>query len=241
MIQSVKRTMEILQYIAQNGNKVRLQDIADHLQIEKSTAHHFLKSLLELGYIEQDDISPRYLLTNKIHLLLPPNASTHLLKKHFKPILQRITDLTGETSYLSIQMGSYIRHELKCDPDRNVRISLELGKEFMVMHSAIGNVFMAYSEHLRDSIMRSLKEEEAKKLSKKLEFILQNGYADDFERLEKELNCVAIPVFENNRIVASIGVSGPAFRFKEEEMVKAVKIVNKLLKDSNDLDYIESL
>lgn len=49
MIQSVKRTMEILQYIAQNGNKVRLQDVADHLQIEKSTAHHFLKIITRIG------------------------------------------------------------------------------------------------------------------------------------------------------------------------------------------------
>lgn len=229
MLQSVQKTMEILLYIAQNGNKVRLQDVADHLQIKKTTAHHFLKSLLELGYIEQDELTPRYQLTDKIHMLIPPTISVHLLKQHYKPILQSITERTGETSYLSIQMGSHIRHELKCDPDRNVRISLELGKEFMITHSAIGNVFMAYSEHLRDYIIRSLNNEEVEHLTTKLKTVLQNGYADDFERMEKELNCIALPVFENKRIVATIGISGPAFRFTEKEMIKAVDVVKEYL------------
>lgn len=49
--------MDILLYMAQNGNKVRLQDVADHLQIKKTTTHHFLKSLLELGYLEQDELN----------------------------------------------------------------------------------------------------------------------------------------------------------------------------------------
>ncbi|MDH5826323.1 IclR family transcriptional regulator [Sphingobacterium faecium] len=229
MVQSVKRTMEILLYISQNGNMVRLQDVADHLQVEKSTAHNLIKSLLELGYVVQDELTPRYQLTDKMYMLIPPKASIHLLKQYYRPILQQITALTQETSYLSIQMGTYIRHEFKCDPERRVRISLELGKEFVLLNSAIGNVFMAYSEHLRDSIMRSLNEEESKQLAEKLDKVVQNGYAEDYERLEKELNCIAVPVFENKRIVAVIGVSGPAFRFKEEEMMKAVAIVKQFV------------
>lgn len=229
MIQSVKRTMEILSYIAQNGNMVRLQDIADHLQIEKTTTHNFLKSLLELGYLEQDELTPRYQLTDKMQLLIPPKTSIHILKQHYRPILQHITASTGETSYLSIQMGTHIRHEFKCDPDRNVRISLELGKEVVLMNSAIGNVFMAYSAHLRNSIMRSIDPEEVNQLTEKLEIVVQKGYAEDYERLEKELNCIAVPVFENKRIIAVIGVSGPSFRFKEDEMINAVNIVKQYL------------
>ena len=229
MIKSVERTMEILFYIAQNGNSVRLQDLSQHLQIEKTTIHHFLKSLVELGYLQQDDLSPRYQLTDKIRMLIPPEISTHLLKQQYKPILQKITEQTGETSYLSIQMGSYVRHELKCDPERNVRISLELGKEFMVLNSAIGNVFMAYSEHLKNHIAKSLPPKEAKQLDNTLISVINNGYAEDFERLEKELNCIALPIFEQKRIVAAIGVSGPAFRFGKSEMERAVKIIQQYL------------
>jgi len=225
MIESVKRTVEIIQYIAQNGNQVRLKDVAEHLQIEKTTAHHFLKSLLELGYLEKDELSPRYCLSDKVRLLMPPETSAHLLKQRFRPILQKIMELTGETTYLSIQMGAHIRHELKCEPERNVRISLELGKEFTVMNSAIGNVFMAYSEHLKQHILRLLSTEEAEQLNQRLNTVINQGYATDFERLEKELNCIALPVFDKKRLVAAIGISGPAYRFKTTEMMKAVSII----------------
>lgn len=217
--------MAILHYIAQNGNKVRLKDVAEHLQIEKTTAHHFLKSLLELGYLEKDDLSPRYQLSSKMDMLMPPEISVSAIKQRFRPILQRIMEETGETTYLSTQMGSYIRHELKCEPDRSVRISLELGKEFTVMNSALGNVFMAHSAHLRDHILRSLSPEEATELESRLTAVTANGYAADYERLEKELNCIALPVFEQKRLVAAIGVSGPAFRFTSQEMIKTAELI----------------
>lgn len=229
MIESVKRTVQIMQYIAQNGNQVRLKDVAEHLQIEKTTAHHFLKSLLELGYLEKDKLSPRYCLSDKVHLLIPPQVSPHILKQRFRPILQKIMELTGETTYLTIQMGTHIRHELKCEPDRNVRISLELGKEFTVLNSAIGNVFMAYSEHLKEHILRSLSADEAEQLNERLNTVISQGYASDFERLEKELNCVALPVFDQKRLVAAIGVSGPAYRFQTSEMMKAVNVIKSYL------------
>lgn len=221
--------MEILQYIAQNGNQVRLKDVSEHLQIEKTTAHHFLKSLLELGYLQKDELSPRYCLSSKMRILMPPEVSAHMLKQRFRPVLQKVMELTGETTYLSIQMGSHIRHELKCDPDRNVRISLELGKEYTVMNSAIGNVFMAYSPHLRDHIIRSLGSEEAEQLNDRLKTVIAQGYADDFERMEKELNCIALPIFEQKRLVAAIGVSGPAYRFAEKEMQEAIYYIKTYL------------
>lgn len=229
MIESVKRTVEIMQYIAQNGNQVRLKDVAEHLQIGKTTAHHFLKSLLELGYLEQDELSPRYRLSDKVQLLIPPQVAPHILKQRFRPILQKIMELTGETTYLTIQMGTHIRHELKCEPERNVRISLELGKEFTVMNSAIGNVFLAYSEHLRQHILRSLSPEEEEQLNQRLKTVVSQGYASDFERLEKELNCIALPVFDQKRLVAAIGISGPAYRFQTAEMMKSVNIIKSYL------------
>ncbi|QHS58536.1 helix-turn-helix domain-containing protein [Chitinophaga agri] len=57
MIQLVRRTMEILQYIAQNGNNVRLQDITQSLQLEKTTVHNFLKSLIELICISPEQVT----------------------------------------------------------------------------------------------------------------------------------------------------------------------------------------
>ncbi|RZK13157.1 MAG: MarR family transcriptional regulator, partial [Flavobacterium sp.] len=57
MIQSLKRTFDILEYIATNGNLVRVNDISQALGLQKTTVHNFLTSLKELGYVEQDELT----------------------------------------------------------------------------------------------------------------------------------------------------------------------------------------
>lgn len=232
MIQSVKRVFEILEYISQNGNLVRLNDIAHALQLQKTTVHNFLNTLKELGYVEQDELSPRYRLTSKLQDLYVPVSTIPILKNKLRPALEQITKQTGETSYLSVQMGTFFRHELISEPKRSVRISLELNKDFGMLKTAIGKVFMANSTHLQNVLLENLPEAEKIKLVSELKQISKMNYALDFEEFEPDLNCVAIPMKEQQRVVAVLGVSGPAFRFGKEEMLNAVKILN-----DNCLDY----
>lgn len=228
MIQSVKRTFDILEYISQNGNLVRLNDIAHALQLQKTTVHNFLNTLKELGYVEQDELSPRYRLTSKLQDLYVPVSTIPILKNKLRPALEQITKQTGETSYLSVQMGTFFRHELISEPRRSVRISLELNKDFGMLKTAIGKVFMANSVHLQNALLENLPETEKLKLVSELQQILNLNYALDFEEFEPDLNCVAIPIKEQQRVVAVLGVSGPAFRFGKEEMLNAVKILNDI-------------
>lgn len=104
-----------------------------------------------------------------------------------------------------------------------------MGKDFTVMNSAIGSVFLAYSEHLRQHILRSLSAKEEEQLNQRLNTVISQGYKSDFERLEKELNCIALPVFDQKRLAAAIGLSGPAYRFQTAEMMKAVNIIKSYL------------
>lgn len=226
MIQSVKRAFDILEYITQNGNLVRLNDIANALELQNTTVHNLLHTLKELGYVEQDELSPRYRVTTKMQCLYPPPVSVSVLKNTLRPTLEKITELTNETSYLSVQMGTYFRHELISEPERSVKISLELNKDYEMTRTAIGKVFMAHSEHLQNTLLKNLDEPVQKKLQQELSEILKNGYALDLEEYEPDLNCAAIPYYQGNRVVAVLCVSGPAFRYRLPEMLKAIEIMN---------------
>jgi|GEM_PF-248593 len=230
MIQSVKRAFDIIEYISQNGNLVRLNDIAHALELQKTTVHNFLDTLKELGYVEQDEITPRYRVTSKLQCLYSPDVNLTSIKTTLKPVLEKLTEMTKETSYLAVQIGSYFRYELKCEPDRSVRISLEEGKECAMEKTAIGKLFMTYSRHLRSATLRKFDQETAAHFSDELALVKKNGYALDLEEYEADLNCVAIPFFHRNTVVAVIGLSGPAFRFKKAEMIAAVDEMRALVK-----------
>jgi IclR family KDG regulon transcriptional repressor len=229
MIQSLKRTFDILEYIATNGNLVRVNDISQALGLQKTTVHNFLASLKELGYVEQDELTPRYRITSKVHQLDFSDIPYYELRNNLKPIVERLTAESNETSFMAIQMGSYFRYEWKCEPNRSLRISLELGKEFEMRHTAIGKVFMAYSPHLSNIIYKGLSEKEVIAQDNKMKEILDRGYALDLEEYEKELNCIALPYFYKNRIISVIGLSGPAHRFGEKEMEKMAILFKTLL------------
>jgi IclR family KDG regulon transcriptional repressor len=229
MIQSLKRTFDILEYIATNGNLVRVNDISQALGLQKTTVHNFLTSLKELGYVEQDELTPRYRITSKVQQLDFSDIPYYELRNNLKPIVERLTAESNETSFMAIQMGSYFRYEWKCEPNRSLRISLELGKEFEMRHTAIGKVFMAYSPHLSNIIHKGLSENEIIAQDSKMKEILDRGYALDLEEYEKELNCIALPYFYKNRIISVIGLSGPAHRFGEKEMEKMAALFKTLL------------
>lgn len=227
MIQSVKRTFDILEYIATNGNTVRLNDIAQALGLQKTTVHNFLAGLKELGYIEQDELTPRYRITSKIRHLDFSDIPYQKLRADLRPVMEKLTAESGETSFMAIQMGSYFRYEWKCEPNRSLRISLELGKEFEMKHTAIGKVFMAYSPHLSNSIYKG--ENEIKLQEKEMQGVLERGYAMDLEEYEKELNCIAVPYFYKDRIISVIGLSGPAHRFGKKKMEAMADFVKSMI------------
>ncbi|RAJ02426.1 IclR family transcriptional regulator [Chitinophaga skermanii] len=229
MIQSVQRAFEIVEYIAQNGNMVRLSDIADAMGLQRTTVHNILDTLKDLGYVEQDEMTPRYKVTNKLQCLYSPAISLPILKKELKPVLENITQTTKETSHLAVQMGAYFRYELKCEPERAVRISLDLAKEYEMTNTAIGKVFLAYSDHLQSQTLKNLSPAKANALRKEIAEIRKQGYALDIEQFEPDLHCIAVPFFYQKRVVAVIGVSGPAYRFQDKAMKKAYQSLKAML------------
>ncbi|WP_159467856.1 IclR family transcriptional regulator C-terminal domain-containing protein [Dyadobacter sp. 3J3] len=126
-------------------------------------------------------------------------------------------------------MGSYFRHELKCGPNRSTRISLELGKEYEMTTTAIGKVFLSYSDHLQASLIIFQDDSFHDTLRQDVVKIKQSGYLLDIEQYEPDHNCVAVPVFNHRKVIAVVCVSGPSFRFGEKEISFTLKKLNEML------------
>lgn len=53
-IQSLDRGLQILKFIAQQNQPVRLAELAELLGVEKSSAHRLVSTLADRGYVRQD-------------------------------------------------------------------------------------------------------------------------------------------------------------------------------------------
>jgi DNA-binding IclR family transcriptional regulator len=217
-IQSVERAMVILEAIAAAGGEIRLVDLATQSGLHKSTLHGLLNTLAAMGYISRR--GTHYALGLRLRDIAQPlNDADTLLREAFSPALHALAGRSGETCFLAVPCGT--REYLYMDAvegSNNLRIASPRGRREGLTTSAIGKVFLAYDEDLRRSLRRGGLLPAG--LESELTSIAEEGYALDLEEAEPGLNCVALPLRMQGRVVAALGVAAPTSRLPKTELRK---------------------
>lgn len=205
-IQSVERALCILDFICENGNKCRIQDISTSLNLNKSTVHSLVSTLEKKGYLQQDCKSPKYSLGLSVLKLGIIYNKDFLDKEKIHHLLVKLTETLNETSYFAVRIGNEYCYLDSVSPDRNISTNVIIGKfESVFSNSAIAKVFKSYDEGNC------------------------TPYELDLEEIEKGLNCIAFPLMINNNLVGSIAISGPASRCNKAFLINTLNIYNESL------------
>lgn len=104
--QTVRRATRALKLIAsQPGSAMRLVDFARSMDLDRSTAHRLLKALAADGMLTQDPVTRRYGLGSTLFELGLAAAHQFNLRDICQPILTRLSEKTGDTSFLFVRSG----------------------------------------------------------------------------------------------------------------------------------------
>lgn len=209
-IQSVERALTLLEAIAAAGGEARLVDLATQLGLPKGTLHGLLNTLAAMGYVSRH--GTRYALGLRLRDVAQPLADADVaLRTAFTPALRALAEHSGETCYLAVPCGTreylYIN---ALEGHGSLCMASPRGRREGLTTSAIGKVFLAHDPGLVRSLRRAGLMSAA--LDKELEAIAEQGYALDLEEAEPGLNCLALPLRQQGRVVAALGVAGPAQR-----------------------------
>jgi IclR family acetate operon transcriptional repressor len=212
-IQSVERAMALLETIAAAGGEARLVDLAEQLGLHKSTLHGLLNTLAAMGYISRH--GTRYALGLRLREIAQPLADADAaLRTAFAPALRSMAERSGETCYLAVPCGT--REYLYIDAVEghgSLRVASPRGRREGLTTSAIGKVFLAHDLELVRSLRRGgLIPAE---LESELKTIAEQGFALDLEEAEPGLNCLALPLRRQGRVVAALGAAGPSQRLRK--------------------------
>ena len=146
MIQSLERAFKILELMntlecAQKG--LGGLEISKQLGLKHPTVHNFLKSLTELGYIEQDPESSKFRLAAKAQELGMNMTRCKSLVMCAQPHLQALTEQVGETSLL-ILLDNDQRHTVlieECKKPYRITASSAIDQTFY--GTSTGRVLLA--------------------------------------------------------------------------------------------------
>lgn len=215
-IQSVERALSLLEALAERGGEARLSELAAGTQLDKGTVHGLLNTMASLGYVARRGIG--YALGLRLRDLAQPLLdSDSELRQLFAPALHDLALRSGETCYLALPCGT---REYLCVDVVNcqnvIGAAVSKGCRQSLTHSAIGRVFLAHDP----SLVRSLRREGTMtpSLEAILDEILDQGFALDIEEAEPGLHCMAVPLRQQGRVVAALGVAGPAQRLPIERL-----------------------
>lgn len=214
-------------------------EVAETLDLPRSTAHDHLRTLEELELVVNDDGT--YRIGTRF---LEFGGYARQRMKIFdvaKPELQELAEGTGEHSNLMIEEHGRGVFLYTAQGENAVELDTYHGYRVHLQTTALGKAIMAHmdEERVREILAhhgmpeitdRTVNDEAT--LFEQFEEIRERGYAFDFEERVRGMRCIAAPVLdENDEVMGAISVSGPesrlqGVRFHEELPQQVLRTAN---------------
>ena len=223
-VQSVARTLDILELLGTTDRPLGVVAIAEAVGLPQGTAHRLLQTLLQRGWARQDE-DRRYGLGST---MLRFGETIHKqLAAAARPYLQRVVVLTGETANLAVLEGDHVVYVDQVASRHRLRTFAEVGHRVPLHSTAVGKVLAAHhdGEVVRASLQRaglpvrtSLTITDLGRFEGEMASVRRLGYAVDDGEEAEGIYCVAVPVeHPDGGALCALSISAPASRVSGEQ------------------------
>jgi IclR family pca regulon transcriptional regulator len=203
-----------------------LSEAASAANLSRATARRILRTLAELGYVEQQGrdfaLSPNILKLGFAYL------ATQSWIERAQPLLRELSERLQESASAAILEGDEIVYVARVPTRRIMSASIAVGSRLPAFHTALGRVLLGYLDEAE--IWRRLKSQRIEAFTPSTITDLQalfdrvradraQGFAIVDEELECGLRAIAVPVTDRaGQAVGAINLSTHAARTTRNEM-----------------------
>lgn len=226
-VQSVDRAVTVLEILAQRG-EAGVSEVAELIDVHKSTAFRLLGALEAHGMVEQEGERGKYRLGFGIVRLAGAVTGRIDVTKHGRAICERLADTLGETMNIAVLESHHVINLDQVRGQSAITAQNWVGRLTPMHCTSSGKVLLAHlTEKRRDELLAAAGMDRMtgrtvtsrRKLETELVEVREQGYAMTVEEYEEGLNAMAAPVrSRDGEVVAALTASGPAFRLTEERM-----------------------
>jgi DNA-binding IclR family transcriptional regulator len=227
---SLERGLRCLLAIIDLGS-ARVTTLAEQLGMPVSTVYRYLRSLRELGLVEERDgwHRPGERLV-KSGRLVPNDTLAYLAR----PTLRSLALETRETALLTIRAGKSALCLAQVESSSPVRMAFEIGQVLPLHAGAACRVLLAWApDDLVESVLAgplsayTASTPDAKTLRSELEATRATGFAISRGEFIPGAFAVAVPVFQGDSIVAGLALAGPVDRCTDQWQMSARQSLTK--------------
>ena len=225
-VASVERAADVLNAFTElDGATAGVTELAQRLGFSKAVVYRILASLRAKGFVDLDERTRRCSLGPASLALGLTYLQQIDVRDAARSVLRELSDQTNETATLSIRRGEMRMYVDQVTPQREVKMTVQLGHPYPLHAGGSSKAFLAHLPDTRvDEYLAGPLEAVGKNtitdpvaLRKDLDTIRRQGYASSFGERMDGAGSIAAPVFDHeNGPIAVISVCGPVERFRDE-------------------------
>ena len=237
-IKSLARGLRILRVIADEVQSISVTALAEQLGVDKATGSRRVRALVNHGFVEKASDGRRYQLGPELVKLSRVIIDLLQWRETAKYYLEQLVELTGEYSHLAIYSNGQALYIDQAESDNTLQVNVSIGHMAPLHCTALGKVLLAFGNHpipykLEGRTANTITSQSA--LKNELERVRKQGYAIDDEEYDRGVRCIAAPIIDcRNRVVASLGISGPAVRIGLENIDALAQKVLDISRELSD-------
>jgi IclR family KDG regulon transcriptional repressor len=231
MIQVIHRAFDILEFVAQDAARPKLlSEIASGLQLKPGTCANIVKTLTGRGYLEKLDAQKGYLLGKQAFALPGNHGQQQALIGIADKEMEKIRAAIHENSLLGILKGEnrvviYRKNSEQLvqahTPDEKKAYDSSTGRLLIAMQADAELEKFIHRFGLPPASLWP-QANTKNKFYGQVEKIRKNGYALIEDSVQ--ITGMAAPVYKDGRVIASLSIYLPSFRFNGGMRAKMIRL-----------------
>lgn len=222
-IQVLDRVVQILDCFSRERPTLTAHEIHVMTGIPRSTVYRILQALVEFGFCAVDEDARTFRLGARLLYLSSIVLDTWDLRKIALPFMRELAADVGESVTLSVREDRARVCIEQIEASHEIRDIIRVGARTPLVLGASGKLLLAYAP--RDVAVSCFPAEKGAaaldQFLRQLDRIREQGFALSLGERVPGSSSVAAPIFNHvGNCVASLTLSGPAFRFSEQTVKK---------------------
>lgn len=241
LIESTKTSFRIIEQIKEDG-RAGTSELANQLDLPKSTVHRHVKTLEELGYVLEEDGG--YRLGLRFLDLGDKSRSQQNLFTIAKPEVDELIEDTDERAQVMVEEHGYGVYIYQTKGERAVKTDSHTGTRVHLHATAVGKAYLAFLpesrvEEIIDTVgLPAITSEtitDPDELFAELEKIRERGVAFNDEEKTVGMRAVGAPIrrTDSGDVIGGLSFSAPTTRFSgsmyESEIPERIQTVAKVI------------
>lgn len=236
-----ERVVLILKTISEHDTGCTLTDICHFTGISKGTAFPILSTLTELGFLYKHPSTNLYTIGAECFRIGYSFLRNMNIFDIIRDAMDEIVHECSEICQLGIFQNGEVFYIAKSEPYRAIKLMSSIGRSLPAYASALGKCLLSglnddeirelYSSGLKPLTQNTIIDIE--RLIEQIHSVRINHYASEQGESSPDIECIAVPLTNKNKVFAAMSISIPIYRSSPKQLKKMQTI---LLEKKNQLE-----